>query len=448
MHGAGQPQPSPIVERVLVLVDGLCPYHGGYLAARATEIRNVAVIHVLSDYLRGYLRKLGTESEEDLERMRMPVTEPDVRAWKDYVGHNAKFVAVYCESDSGLADAEGLRELLHTDCRDEPPRWEARRNKFLMQQAVGAVGLATAKQRLCESAVIAREFAHDLLATGNHCVIVKPFRGVASESVYLCQTTDEVQAAWDKITATQVFGSAEKHSNVLIQEYLDGVEYAVDTVSREGEHKVAAIWRYVKQPANGAAFCYFKTELIDSAMDNAVEDICTYISAALNALGVKWGITHSEVIIPKDDDRGPVLVEVNCRQHNMDFLPLTMACIGYNAFDMMLAAMLGDYDDWTPYPDLPALRAHGCMVHLVNYASGRLKQSLHLPEMADLSSVFDYEVYEQFRTPGEQIKPTVDIRSDAGWAQLINEDPDTLRRDYEQIVEWMPTMFETEHDID
>jgi hypothetical protein len=111
---------------------------------------------------------------------------------------------------------------------------------------------------------------------------------------------------------------------------------------------------------------------------------------------------------------------------------------------MTLAAMLGDDDDWAGFPDLPVLRAHGCMVHLVNYASGRLEQSFHLQEMADLPSVFDCEIYEQFRIPGEQIEPTVDIRSDAGWAQLINDDPDALQCDYEQIVEWMPTMFKTE----
>ena len=40
------------------------------------------------------------------------------------------------------------------------------------------------------------------------------------------------------------------------------------------------------------------------------------------------------------------------------------------------------------------------------------------------------------------MKPTTDIRSDAGWVQLINEDADSLQRDYEQIVKWMPTMFQ------
>ena len=48
---------------------------------------------------------------------------------------------------------------------------------------------------------------------------------------------------------------------VLVQEWIEGVEYAVDTVSRDGEHKVTAMWKYDKRPVNGGPFVYFCTEL-------------------------------------------------------------------------------------------------------------------------------------------------------------------------------------------
>jgi hypothetical protein len=220
------------------------------------------------------------------------------------------------------------------------------------------------------------------------------------------------------------------------------VEYAVDVVSRNGHHKVAAIWRYDKRPANDAAFCYFKTELVDAVIDDNVPSICNYVDSALTSLGVKWGLSHTEVIVTSDINRGHVLVEVNCRQHNMDFCPLTMACMGYNALDLALIAYLGEDEDWSRVPEFPQLHAFGCMVHLVNYASGNLKQVFHVQEMSQLESVLDYEVYEQFLTPGEKIEPTVDIRSDAGWVQLINEDREKLDQDFNKIVAWMPSMFE------
>ena len=40
--------------------------------------------------------------------------------------------------------------------------------------------------------------------------------------------------------------------SVLLQEELRGREWVVDSVSRDGEHKVVALWRYSKASLNGA----------------------------------------------------------------------------------------------------------------------------------------------------------------------------------------------------
>ena len=425
-------------ERALILMDAFCRYHGDYLAARAQDYPGTAVIHVLGDYLYGYLQ--STQPDEQWENMRLP-KDNEIDEWKKNF-KDMKLVGVYCESDSGLEDAEQLREQLEVQCQDTPVVLPARRDKYLMNEKVGEAGLAVAKQKLCRSVESAKEFANELLAA-NERVVVKPRRGVASESVYLCENLQDVEDAWNKITQTAVFGSRGKHETVLVQEYLSGTEYAVDIVSRDGQHKVAAVWRYDKRPVNEAAFCYFKTELVDENTDPNVSGVCDYAESALSALGVKWGLSHNEVIVT---ERGPMLVEVNCRQHNMDFAPLAMACIGYNALDLALEAFLGSRENWDGYPDHPSLRAFGCMAHLVNYKTGRLMNMFHFGELNDLPSVLDWEVYENFATPGLEIQPTVDIRSDAGWVQMINDDREALLRDFEQIVEWMPTMFQVDED--
>lgn len=320
-------------------------------------------------------------------------------------------------------------------------------------------GLRIAKQTLCSTEVELQTFAQALFDEGQkRRIIVKPIRGVASESVALCSNMEEVQQAWNSITSSQIFGGSERHSSVLVQEYLNGTEYAVDVVSRNGQHKVTAVWKYDKRSTNGAPFCYYRSELIDAASvgdKDLFEEICAYVTSSLSALGVRYGVSHSEVIVPMDYNNTspsdniqsgrPYLIEVNCRQHNMDFLPLMMACIGYNSLDATLVAFLGDDDTWEEIPNRPTLHRYGCMVHLVNSARpGLLVQNFHLQDMVDLPSVYDCEVYESFCTPGSYISPTIDIRSDAGWAQLINENADRLHRDYEQIVQWMPLMFQTD----
>jgi len=162
--------------------------------------------------------------------------------------------------------------LLQVECLDDPVIHEARRNKYLMQESAHRkAGLAVVKQKLCETIDDVRAFAGDLFALQQRRVVVKPIRGVASETVYLCQNLKEVDKAWKEITLTQVFGSGAQHENALVQEFVDGTEYAVDVMSRDGDHKIAAIWRYDKRPANGASFCYFKTELIDAEIDETFE---------------------------------------------------------------------------------------------------------------------------------------------------------------------------------
>lgn len=134
------------------------------------------------------------------------------------------------------------------------------------------------------------------------------------------------------------------------------------------------------------------------------------------------------------------------RMNSMDFCPLTMICIGYNALDMTIDALAGSSEDWDKYPEMPVCEKVGCMVHLVNFKSGLLKQVNHLHEMNKLPSVYQSEVYEEFLTLGSEITVTTDIKTDAGWVQLISDDSTELDNDYKQIVDWMPTMFDVQDD--
>ena len=466
----------------LILMDAFCPYFGLYMANRAKKVYGVAVIVMLSEYMKGYF---AHEQPEDW-RQYLPMAIPiDIKAWKGRLPCE-EIIAVHVESDSGLKDGEQLALALNATCQNGIN--DARRDKFLMNQVMGSHGLPVARQKLCRTLNETLEFATELfnacteevltlnrnenndkmdtglLGRGTNIpeqnnlqwCIVKPTRGVASENVHLCNDLESVQKAFEEIQGSSVFGAWEYHQSVLVQEFLAGTEYAVDIVSKNGEHKVAALWRYDKRPANGAPFCYYATELIDATQSQVGARICDYAKKSLDALNVKWGLSHTEIIMTAN---GPKLVEVNCRQHNMDFAPLTMACIGYNAFDMLLAAYLGGHPDhtyppgtenerldWDSLPDIPSLRAYGAMVHLVNSVEGVLSQvnMQHLNEIHNMESVLELEVYEEFLASGSYIRPTTDIRTDCGWAQLVNDDAEVFVRDYNRIVDLMPQLFEVE----
>jgi len=467
--------------KAIIIMDGFSPYHGQYLAHAARRDYGAAAIFVLSDFLARYLHEV--EGQTDHLSSRLPDLDDaeEIESWMSSLPESLEVCGIYCESDSGLEDAErlgvsmGLYPGRHDGVND------ARRDKYLMNRMVSkAGGLDVVRQRSCRTLEEAEDFARELglgeeetgegggSSSSSVLVVVKPPRGVASDDVHLCRNLPSLRTAFDKILSSPVFGSstAARHESVLVQEFATGTEYAIDVVCRDGERKAAALWRYDKRAVNGAPFVYHATELVSAADKEGGEadverEVCDYAFRALDALGVRWGLSHVEVIAGTSAETGRTrvrLVEVNCRQHNTDFVPLTNACIGYNALDMVLAAHLGDNTEdegsprgrdrlqWDSVPVLPTTRAHGAVVHFVSHVEGSISNIRFdvLGEVEDLPSVMDMHVYPQFMEVGNPIEKTVDIRSDTGWAHLMSDDEEEFRRDYNRLVELMKDMFEVE----
>ena len=77
----------------------------------------------------------------------------------------------------------------------------------------------------------------------------------------------EVKRGFDKINGA-INGLGVVNEGVLVQEFLVGKEYVVDSVSRDGRHKVTAIWEYDKREINGQFNVYFgmKIRAVDDDM--------------------------------------------------------------------------------------------------------------------------------------------------------------------------------------
>jgi hypothetical protein len=225
--------------------------------------------------------------------------------------------------------------------------------------------------------------------------------------------------------------------NLLLQELLDGDEWAVDLVSRDGVHKVVALWRYEKGPANSAPFVYFCDELMP-VTGRRERDICAYAQSALDALGWRWGPSHLEV---RDGAHGPVLVEANAGRFNgVDFLPLTSRCIGYSFYGAAIDAFC-DSAAWEALPPAPPARlaAAGRLVKLVSYVEGNLCALHHQEELLALPSLLRYS--PKYTEPGQDVALTVDLGSVAGFV-LLSGPREQVDTDYRALQAMQPTMFE------
>merc|ERR1711879_752187 len=153
---------------------------------------------------------------------------------------------------------------------------------------------------------------------------------------------------------------------VLCQEFLKGKEYVIDHVSRDGVHKTTMVWVYDKRKANGGDFVYYG--MIPVAIDSKeAQEMIPYVRGVLDALGIKNGPTHGEVMMTQ---RGPCLVEVNC---------------SIDAY--MDDAAFAKIPDMPPSP----YKAVGQEVDLVSFAEGIVKSTPGYDRIRSMDSFVSLE---------------------------------------------------------
>lgn len=312
----------------------------------------------------------------------------------------------------------------------------ARRDKYIMGESVRNAGLRAVKQKevskwdaevldFLSKELKVRE--HD--TTGPWCVL-KPTRSAASDGVYIAKCLDDAAEAFDRILgATSVFGT--QNQSVLLQEFLKGKEYVVDSVSMEGEHKCVAIWEYDKRPCNGAPFVYFGMVLYQSENGERERRLVEYMHNVLDALGVRHGPSHGEVMWLEDED-APCLVEVGARPHGGEgtFVDLAEPVLGFSQVHVMLDTFDKPHR-FRRLPKLPDRFQGGAQeVFLVSRQSGFLAAYPLLEKIKRLRSFKNLELQVKV---GSRIDITVDLMTTPGSIMLAHSDGKVVEEDSQFI---------------
>ena len=303
----------------------------------------------------------------------------------------------------------------------------ARRNKFLMGEAVREAGVRAVKQKLCYSLADMSSFL-DTFDTRNFKCVVKPVQSAGTDDVYLCRDKDEAAIAFSRIVGKRN-GIGLINDGALVQEFLEGKEYVVDKVSRNGVHKLVAIWEYDKRSVNGANFVYFGMRLHSSKSPKA-QAMVEYADKVLDALGVVCGPSHMEIMY--NEESGPCLVEVGARCHGGEgtWLKSTMECVGYTqvsvTLDSYLDGKLFDSIDAKHFP----LTKHAREVDICSRYGGIVRGFPGEPKIRALPSFrsMSWEV-----SIGDYAPKTVDCFTRPGCVQLVHECEQQAEEDLEEI---------------
>ena len=310
----------------------------------------------------------------------------------------------------------------------------ARRDKYQMGECVRRHGVRATKQARVQSWPEVQTFLTDL-RPNPFKVIIKPIRSSGSDHVYLCTSEQELHARFDEILG-QKNQLGFVNDAVVVQEFLDGKEYVVDSVSRRGKHKIVALWEYDKRVFGGFNFVYFGMASV-SGLSEVGRALSNYTFQVLDALNIREGAGHGEVIMTRD---GPCLVEIGARCHGCEgtFMPLSDRCWGYNQVGATVDATVSE-DDFNQLPDVCGDEMEfGFKVDFVSNVAGVLERIDYLDQMSKLPSFVQFDVLPK---PGDTISVTIDCFTAVGSVTLAHKERSVVEADHAKIREWEKSMF-------
>ncbi|MET8998775.1 ATP-grasp domain-containing protein [Amycolatopsis sp. NPDC004169] len=291
--------------------------------------------------------------------------------------------AVLTGSDGAIASTARVAELLGV-ARCPASVFARCANKFAVREVLGGTPAA-----LISSAAEAAEVA----AQVGLPAIVKPVNGAGSNLVRTVSTVEELAAAYELLAARlpesadpryhRRLGTLDPATTFLVEGFLDGPEYAVDVLIRDGVVEPVEV---LDKPLIDER----KFELALSCPPAGLtgERIALITAAAAEAvlaLGLDNTVAHVEVI--DDVRRGPTIVEVNAGRPAGSIMPLLGKLrTGIDVFAELTALALGA----PPPPREPAkLPIPLAMLILYAAGSGTLTGIGGLDEVAALPEVID-----------------------------------------------------------
>jgi hypothetical protein len=212
---------------------------------------------------------------------------------------------------------------------------------------------------------------------------------------------------------------------VLVQEYLYGAQYFVNTVSVDGHHRVCDIWQLSHLAANGIRDQLDGLWLLPRRGE--VQDrLVGYAYQVLDALGIQYGPAHMEL---KLTPAGPYLIEVGARLCGVNLPAFTRVGLADRAAQLewtvdayteparFLADWKRDYE----------IERHLGVCLMISPRDGILRSYPRLPEIERLESL--YQTWALVR-PGERIHRTVDDFTCPFALYLAHEVAEVVQHDY------------------
>jgi biotin carboxylase len=338
-------------------------------------------------------------------------------------------VALIAGIESGVELADALSEAFGL-LTNGSQLSSARRDKHRMVETVREAGLRAARQLLTadEDELLAWYDTTIRAAAGDGRptrVVLKPVKSAGNDGVFFCDDPDELRSAFRSLLGTDS-ALATRNDEVLVQEYLFGGEYYVNTVSLDGVHQVCDIWKTSHINANGVR------DLLDGAwlLDRhgpLQEKLTRYAFSVLDALGIRHGPAHTELKLTPD---GPCLIETGARLCGGDLPWLVRKAVGESQLDWTADAYT-DPERFRARAGEPyAIREYVSSMSLIAPRSGTL---LSYPRLEEVKALESFHQAKISVNAGQEIRRSVNDFTVPMLVDLAHPVQDVVLRDYATV---------------
>lgn len=291
-------------------------------------------------------------------------------------------------------------------------------NKFEMRKFSARNGFPCPAYCLCRSGGEAVAFFKQL----NLPAIMKPTNAQSSRGVFLIRSTADIQEHFDTSLSYAHGGDPA----VVVEQYIQGVEFTVDGIFMNGRHHILAISRktHFDYNANIAKSLFFSFQ--DPEYDYA--RLTDQHNRMMNLTGVPFALTHTEYKFENGDF---YLIEMAARGGGtLISSHIVPEMCGMNASDYLIRQALGE----TSFSDFSIRRPKPDQCVVLSFFDPRtmgaktgdiVRSVVGLDRLAARSDIlaYDFEVH-----PGDEIRLAADDRSRIGYYIASADDREALER--------------------
>ena len=335
-------------------------------------------------------------------------------------------VCVIAGAECGVELADALAELVLPGTGNVASLSAARRDKWAMAQAVAAAGVPHIRQL---SSADPGEIEAWLRAEGltSSKLVLKPPKSGGTDDVHLVPAGADWRPWFDGMLG-KINGHGQRNDAVMVMEYAAGPEYLVDSYSVDGRHGLVDVCRYTKVQRGDRIGIY---DLVDFASpdDADVQEVWAYTRRVLDAVGIRNGCGHTEVIMT---DGGPVLVEVGARPAGGGHQMITELATGTNQLIRTVEHRVhGRFTEVTP------LRQYVCSVVLMAPRPGTWRNPSVFDSVDELAT---FHMKHFYYGEGDVVPEATSLHSMVGWVVLTSDDHEAMMADYRLVKALEPRM--------